>query len=171
MQPALALDERDEEAVDEVAEVLHGVEDVAAGARPPAVDDDLALDRVQRGDHTLARQRGEHLAYRRRAQHDLRGARVEPGPGRFRGANPAAHATGRDPQQFANQPGVRAAAEGGVQVHDRDFARQPELLGDGPRIAGVEDFLATADELDGLALHQINRRHNHRRTWMPRSAR
>ena len=53
---ALELDEGDEEAADMRLQLGDPLEDAAAGPLLPALDHDLAVPRVERRDHPLARQ-------------------------------------------------------------------------------------------------------------------
>jgi hypothetical protein len=72
-----------------------------------------------------------------------------------------------DAAQIPDHGRVFALAQRCVEVDHGDLAGEREPLGDRPRIAGVERLLLAADELDGLAPHQIDRGHDHRRTSAP----
>ena len=139
----------------------------AAGALLPALDHHLAVARVERGDHPLARQPRQDLGLRRRAQDHLAGTQVQPAHGRLDVADAAADPAGEPRQQALDQPGVAALAHGGVEVDHRDLAREREPLRDRRRIAGVDRLLGAADELDGLAALEIDAGDDHGRTLIP----
>ena len=167
LQPALALDEGHQEAADQVAQLGDALQHAVAGALPPALDHDLAVAGVERGDDALLGQRVQHLGPGCGAEHHLQGAAIEPGGGAACVADAAAHPAWREFEQILDDGGVGAAAQGGVEVDHRDLADQAVALRERARIAGLERLLLAADQLDCLAALQIDRGNDHDRsiTW------
>ena len=161
LHAALELDEGHQEAPHEPAQPLHALEDALAGALAPALHDDLAIARVERGDDPLGRQLAQHLGAGRRAQHHAVGAAVEPGQRGLGRADAPADAAARPGQQLLEERAVVALAARAVQVDHGDLAGQGEAARDGARVAGVDLELLAADELDGLAGLDVNRWDDH----------
>ena len=67
--------------------------------------------------------------------------------------------------QTANRPdrfGVRTPAEGRIEIYDRDFAEPVERAGETGHILPLENQLPSLLQLNGLAVHEIDRRNDHR---------
>ena len=62
-------------------------------------------------------------------------------------------------------------SERGVEVDDRDGPDPPEALGDGEGVPGVQGVGLSADELHGLAAHDVDGWDDHVLTSMPDSRR
>jgi hypothetical protein len=135
-----------------------------AGARAPAVDHDLAVAGVERGDRALARQRAQHLGPRRRAEHHPVCAAVEPGGRAGRVADAAADAAWGEIDQLLDQGGIRALTERGIEIDHRDFADQAKAPGERARIARIQRLGLAADQLDRLAGLQVDRGDDHCRS-------
>src|SRR5258708_5289643 len=127
--------------------------------------------RVYCPDHAVTRQLAARLGVGGRPQHDLARAGIEPGGGRLQRANPAADAAGPAPYHRLDQRGVGALAEGGVEIHDSDFADDGELLEALERVSPIEHQLASVPELNGATIHDVDPGPDHGRTAMPRAAR
>ena len=69
----------------------------------------------------------------------------------------------------ADQAAIRSSAHGGVQIDDLDFREGGEALQHFAGRIGFESFLAALDELDDLAVEQVDAGENHGafRTGMP----
>ena len=154
--PALALDEGDQEAAREAAQLAHAVQDGAARALGPAFDDHFAFPGIQGRDDPIARETFQHLGDGGRAEDDLRRAAVEPGEGRVPIAYSAAHVARCQSAQLLDDGGVAAASQRGVEVHDGHLAHPAKALGEGAGVAGLEDLAATLDQLHRLAVHEVD---------------
>ncbi len=95
LEPALALDEGDEEAAYQIAQLGDPLEDALPGRLLPALDDDLAVAGIERRDHPLARQHCQQIGAGGGAQHDLDRAAVKPADRAVDVADAAADPTGR----------------------------------------------------------------------------
>jgi hypothetical protein len=133
-----------------LAELVDAVLDAGARAPGPALDDDLVVAGVEGGDHALAGERERISGVAAVPRMTLRAPVVEPPDRGVDVADTPAHAAGGDVEQLADEPGVRAGPERRVEVDDRDLADAPEALGDGARVARLDDQLLAARELDGL---------------------
>lgn len=140
---------------------MQPLEDAAAGALLPALDHDLAVDRVEGGDEALARQLREELGLGRGAKDDLGRALVEPVDRAGEIADAAADAAACELEELIDDEAVVALAHGAVEVDDRDLADDAEAARDGQRVAGVDLERLAADELDRRAALEIDRRHDH----------
>ncbi len=168
---SFGLDEGDEEAADEVAQLFHAFGDAGAGGLAPAVRHYFAVVRIQRGDDALARELAEDLGASRGAEDDLVSAGIQPAPGCVDVADAAADAAAGEREEIGHDGAVAPLAEGRVEVDDGDLADDAEALGDGARVAGVEFLFAALHELHRGAAHEIDRRDDHVRTSSPRAAR
>ena len=125
LKPPLALDEGDEEAAREVAQLGDALEHAVPGALLPALDHDLAVPGVERRDHALAGQLAQHLGPRGRAEHHLHGAPVEPADRRVGVPDAAADPAAREADQVLDH-GRCCRAERGVEIDHRDLADPAE---------------------------------------------
>ena len=121
------------------------------------------MPRVERGDHPLARQLLQDLRARGGAEHDADGATIEPGDRGRDVADAAADPAGREVDEVLDHRGVRALAERGIEVDHRDLADQAVAPRERPRVAGIERLLLAADQLDRMAVLQIDRGDDHGR--------
>src|SRR5207237_7945729 len=104
------------------------------------------------------------------SQDDLSRAGIEPCAGRIQRPNPAADSAGSAPYHCLDQRGVRALAERGVEVDNGHFADDGKLFEALERIATIEHQLSAVPQLHGAPVHDVNARHDHGRTAMPRAA-
>jgi hypothetical protein len=161
LQPALALDEGDEKATDQVAERRDPLEHARAGRLLPALDDHLAVAGVEGRDHPLLRQFFQDIGPRGGAQHDLLCAPVEPADRSGHVADAAADPAGGQIDQLLDHGGVAAAAERRVEIDHRDLPDPPEAARERAWIAGVQRLGLAADQLDGVARLEIDRGDDH----------
>src|SRR6266851_2864087 len=167
---AFILDLGEEKSTDVGREHCDPFSDACAGVRAPSVDHDVAMLRVNCRDHAVPRQLAAQLRTGGGPQHDLARAGIEPGAGRLQRANPAADATGPAAHHRLDQRGVRALAEGGVEIHDGDLAHDGELLEALQRVSTIEHEFSSVPQLHGAAIHDVDAGHDHGRTGMPRAA-
>ena len=162
----LALDEGHEKAADQVAQLRDALQHALAGALLPALDHDLAVAGVERGDHALrAAARCSTSGLRGGAEHHLLRAAIEPGDLRSprRGCRrPRRH--GARSTSSSIDRGVRALPERGIEIDHRDLADQAEAPRERARIAGIQRLGLAADQLDRLAVLQVDRGDDHGRS-------
>ena len=163
LKAPLALDEGHEKTADQLAQLGDALEHALAGALAPAFYHHLAMTGVEGGDHALGRQRAQHLGPRRGAEHHLLCAAVEPGDRAGRVADAAADPAPGEVDQVLDDRGVRALPERRVEIDHRDLADQAEAPGERARIAGIQRLCLAADQLDRLAILQVDRGDDHGR--------
>ena len=125
---------------------------------------------VESSDHPLLRQLAQHVGPRRGAEHHLARAAIEPGDRAGHVADAAAHAARREFEQLLDERGVGALTERGVEVDHRDLADHAEAFGKRAGIARIQRLVLAADQLDGLAVLQVDRGDDHGRTCTPSAA-
>lgn len=119
------------------------------------------MQRIKGNDDPLARQLRQNLRRGCGPENDSAGTGIEPVPCRVDVPDTATDTAGRDAHEFLDEGAVVAGAACGVEVDDGDLAGQAETLGDWPGIACLDAWLPAADKLHGLAVRQVNRRHDH----------
>ena len=97
----------------------------------------------------------------------LDGTTIEPADRGRDVADPAADPAGRKIDQLLDHRGVRALAEGGVEIDHRDLADQAVAPRERPRVAGVQHLALAAHQLHGVAVLEIDRGDDHGRITTP----
>src|ERR1039458_4315 len=134
------------------------------GAMPPAAGRSSEVAARRRRDHARA---GPAPGPRDPLARALRPQR----PGPRRRAHSAADARGGLRGQHADQAVVGAAAHGGVEIDHLDLRESGELAQHLLRGIAFQRLLPALNQLDHLAVHQIDARDNHAiLTGMPRRA-
>jgi len=139
--------------------------------RAPAIHDHLTTFRIDGRDDALARQRAAEFRRRGGADHHVRCSGVEPATGAVEIADSSAHAARRPAHEISDQLGIRTPAERGIQIHHRHLSRDGEFLQPLDGVATVENEVLAAAQLDRASAQDVDTRHDHWRTSIPRIAR
>src|SRR5437899_199357 len=75
------------------------------------------------------------------------------------------------PHEIADQLGIRALSQCGVEIHDGHLSSNRELLQSRDGIAAVQREFLAAPQLHRATGHDVDARYDHRRTRIPRTAR
>src|SRR5579871_437483 len=145
------------------------------GRFAPAFHDDLAVFGIERDDNAFGSDgRDDFFESRsegRSADDDSIGTLIDQ-PSRAVGSpHTAADSADSLRSDELDQGGIFTGAHGRVEIDHLDLREGGEFAQHFERRVAFEGFFAALNELDDLAVHEIDARNDHTRTWVPRAAR